>query len=480
MRLARQSLALLSMLLLPGCVPATNVAVTPAPTRRPPPPQHIVPLEVAVVRSEAGRLLVQTNRPAYVALFEIVPERGVAVVYPASVRQRNVVLSGLTWVATYWTIPASSYDRRVTSTAYQPRYVYAVASDMPLRLTDDSYDATYMRRVLGSAYWASNPYAAVRALSRQFVRPQPDEYWGEDLYAVPATTGRAPYAVARVYCPDGSVFEVREELAGRAWCPPRVRVGGGPPRVEDQPGRGGAAAPDSVLASNGKPVSRRPFDPGAGRPVYRVPEPTRMDPPRVTDAPGQGSGGDRGADKSDKARDEREKAEKEHDDNGRRAHGDPQNADPRGRGNGVGNGGSREQPAGGGDGGGGGVGQQELRQQGQPGKSDSAQQKLDRGDKPDTGVKQETKPETKPDRVESKPDKADSKPETSTSKPDPKPDVKPDSKPDQKEQPATESKAKPDEKEQAKGALESFMRRRGPKQDQKDSTSGKPKQPNDK
>ena len=59
--------------------------------------------------------------------------------------------------------------------SYDTRYVYAVASDTPLRLDDDLYDSRSMERRLGSSYWSSSPNTVVRAIEREFVRAQPDE-----------------------------------------------------------------------------------------------------------------------------------------------------------------------------------------------------------------------------------------------------------------------------------------------------------------
>src|SRR5262245_41508779 len=79
---------------LAACVPSGPYTVVQNPPPAPPPPaptRRVVPVEITVVRPDQGRLLVQTNRSAYVALFEIVPGRGVALLYPTSTRQRSVL-----------------------------------------------------------------------------------------------------------------------------------------------------------------------------------------------------------------------------------------------------------------------------------------------------------------------------------------------------------------------------------------------------
>jgi hypothetical protein len=342
----------------------------------PPPPPRVPPMEVSIVRTEEGRVLVQTSRQAYLAVFEIVPGRGVSLVYPEPVRPRNVQYTGLTWLNLSWTMRA---DYRFASS--DTRYIYAVASDTPLRLDDDDYDSRHLQRALGSTYWSSNPNATVRAIAREFVRAQPDEWWGEDMTTMPLMSSRVTIAIrlARVYCPDGNVFEVREDMVERVWCPARR---GGPRRGE----RPGAAPPDSVFGSNGRKVARR-MDPTVRTPIFRVPagnevgqqqghpvnqphnpppgyprtqpqnpqtpaptgnpqtppqnQPPQNQPPQnqpPQNPPPQTQPPQNQPPQLPPAQDPNG-GDRDHHDNGRRAHGDPQNADPRGNGNGYGNGG---------------------------------------------------------------------------------------------------------------------------------------------
>jgi hypothetical protein len=246
------------------------------------------------------------------------------------------------------------------------RYIYAIASDTPLRLDDDDFDSRHMQRALGSAYWSSSPNATVRAIAREFVRAQPDEWWGEDMTSMPLMSGRVTVAIrlARVFCPDGSVFDVRDDMVDRVWCPARR---GGPRRGE----RPGAAPPDSVFGSNGRRVARR-MDPNARTPVFRVPAGTEVgqqqgqptsqpqNPPRAGPAfprtqpqmpqtPAAGGNNNPPPQTQPPAPPQNQPPaipspdpntqDKDHHDNGRRAHGDPRDADPRGNGNGYGNGG---------------------------------------------------------------------------------------------------------------------------------------------
>jgi hypothetical protein len=361
---------------LAACGPTYVVQSTPQPApQRVPAPPPVQPLEVNIVRPDDGRLLIQTSRSAYVAVFEVIPGRGVSLVYPAPYRPRDVMLNGLTWVNVSWTMHAD-YDRRFASN--DTRYIYAVASDTPLRISDQDYDREYLQRELGGAYWSSSPNATVRAISRAFVPAQPDTWWGEDMYSMPLANPRVTVTIrlARVYCPGGVYFDVRDDLADHLWCPGRVVRGGQRPV---------AVQPDSVFGSNGRRLPRR-VDPWARTPVHRVPAGTDVGqqqgepreprnpvpfPPRTQPANPQTPGGANQPPPSQPPANQPPATQppqnqppqtqppqnqppqaqpqdpnaggKEHDDNGRRAHGDPRNADPRGNGNGYGNGG-REQP----------------------------------------------------------------------------------------------------------------------------------------
>ena len=345
MRVSRLLVAL-SVVGSAACGPTYVVQSPPGsvPQRAPEPPR-MPPMEVSIVRADENRVLIQTSRQAYIAVFEVVPGRGVSLVYPASLRPRNVQQTGLTWVNVYWTMRP---DYRFASS--DTRYIYAVASDTPLRLDDDDYDARHMQRALGAAYWSSSPNVAVRAISREFVRSQPDEWWGEDMTSMPLMSGRIATAIrlARVFCPDGSIFEVREDMVDRVWCPARR----GSPRAGERPG---AAPPDSVFSSNGRKVARR-MDPGSRTPVFRVPAGTQVgqqqgqptnqpDNPRAEPAFPRTQPQDPPVKEPPSMPSQDPNAQdKDHHDNGRRAHGDPRDADPRGNGNGYGNGGRNTPP----------------------------------------------------------------------------------------------------------------------------------------
>ena len=250
------------MLALAGCVPSTTVVRQPPPAPRPL-PTVIEPLEVDVTRPHNGKLYVQTNRPAYVAIFDIVPERGVALVYPVSARQRRFVVSGLREVPTWWepsrvTYHAAGVGARRSDPA---RYVYVLASDRPLRLTDEAFSDDYLYATLGArAYRATNPYATMRALARQFLPPVAEEAWAEDAHAMSRSYATERYRVTRVYCRDGSVYEVPSDFADRVWCGTRARsasTGPGRPYDVDLTSDERPMRPETVVGDNGRQLAVR-------------------------------------------------------------------------------------------------------------------------------------------------------------------------------------------------------------------------------
>lgn len=274
----RSRLAFLGALSLAGCtiVVQSPPAGTPALAAEP-----VVPLEITLARPVNSRLYVQTNRPAYVALFEIVPGQGVTLVQPGNATQRNVVYSGMTWVPAWWmTQRAAQMGRQQSAT--RTRYVYAVASDRPLTIPDGAFTPEGMRALIGaSAYDGSVPATTMRAL-RRFLPAVGEEYWAEDMLLLDVGTQQQQQvasATVRVYCANGTVYVVPVEVADRAYCP--MTSTGAPSRP---------SAPDSVKHDNGRRVQRRPIQPGS-RGVDRVADV----PPGLGGAnPGVGRPDDRG------------------------------------------------------------------------------------------------------------------------------------------------------------------------------------------
>ena len=157
------------------------------------------------------------NREAYVAMFEIVPGRGVTMLYPRS--SASVVASDAHYVdlavqpgrGLYYSDPfgfASS----------QPVYYYAVASAEPLHLSRLLASLSAMRRALGRIYASYRPYDVIDRLTLWVVPEQADEDWATDLFVawpvpsgVPAVLAQAnalPNPMRLIACANGRIIAV--------------------------------------------------------------------------------------------------------------------------------------------------------------------------------------------------------------------------------------------------------------------------------
>jgi hypothetical protein len=320
----RTPIVILAGSLLTACVSGTRVVYVPVPAdpapAPAPAPARTPPVAVTIARVEESRLLVSTNQPAYLAVFEIVPGHGVTLAYPTSPRQRRAALAGSHWLTvSRWSDADERYDRvsRSDRQGYSERHLYVLASERPLRLTDDAFNDDYLRTVVvGSrAMRAASPYETIAALSRRFVPPEKDEDWGEDLFTIAVSRPTVVVHVAKIYCPDGSVMYVREEMADRVTCPYYGR--------RDVPASAPPPRPDSVVASNGRPMTVPPTGPRMQPPVFRVPRPSDENPVIEQQGMRRGSPPGHPADvdggriaSSDSSRDERGRAGKDHEDNG--------------------------------------------------------------------------------------------------------------------------------------------------------------------
>jgi len=317
-------LILAGAIVFAGCSSGTRVIYLPAPSpATAPEPAPLPPVGIVLAGVSDSRVQVSTNQHAYVALFEIVPDRGVTLVYPVSRRQRQAEHAGSSWLPVSWQWSRDDDRYSVSSTGSggfgggigrpaRPtvRYVYAIASERPLRITDRALDDDYLRQVLVTRAWrTADPYEVIEKLSRHFVPAQHEEDWGEDLLEMDLVRPTRPMRTARVYCPDGSVVHVRDDIADRGWCPPATGR---------RTGRAGSPWPraDSVVASSGRPVIARRSEPRMRPPVYRIPKHERpLEGLRdVERTAATGGKGDEKDDKKGKEKEEKERKEKQNDD----------------------------------------------------------------------------------------------------------------------------------------------------------------------
>lgn len=477
MRIAIRSLAAILGLTLVACSSGiTVIRPTPAPT--PAPVVYVEPLEIDIARPHQGKVFVQTSRAAYVAIFEIVPDRGVELVYPVSPRQRGFVVAGLREVPTWWEGSRVTYHAGwSTSRAYPGRYIYAVASDEPLRIPDAAYRTGYLRDVLGSrVYQSANPYTTMRALAREFVPEVRDEEWAEDMYVLSPSYATEQYRVTRVYCRGGTMYEVPSELADRVWCPPYGRGGwNGPgrvPEVDPSGSRRPLARPDSVVGDNGRHLATRTRGANGRGPIDRVKEPpgqeNRGNGPEANDDDRPGNGPVKPRPGVGPREIPHVVPNERTDDQPPRGRGvevaDDHRAKPTGNGEGKPNGKGDAKPNGNGDAKPNGNGQGKPNGNGEAKPNGNGAAKPNGNGEPKSDSKPESKPDTRTD--------AKSDPKTE-SKPDPKSEPTPDPKAESK--PDTSGSAKP----QTSGETDAESKKGRGRPEAKDekSANGKSKQP---
>jgi hypothetical protein len=149
------------------------------------------------------------NREAYVAMFEIVPGRGVTMVYP-SYRDQSF-LSDMHYADLGVQLGRGFYFTDPFGFAsFQPRYYYAIASIAPLNLARLQSSLGATRRVLGRVYASYRPFDVIDRITELVVPMQPDEDWATDLFVdwpVPAPL-RTFAAFRHLRCANGRLLFV--------------------------------------------------------------------------------------------------------------------------------------------------------------------------------------------------------------------------------------------------------------------------------
>jgi hypothetical protein len=144
------------------------------------------PLRAYINPPEFGGLGFQVNRPAYVAMFEVVPGQGAAQVYPsigsgpmsgyATVGRAHIGTRRVAARDLY--LPAHSQSR-----LQEPRYYLLIASESPLNLEPFGSFGMGLRSSLGVHFASYNPYHTMERLAETVLPTmQYDGSWTTDLY----------------------------------------------------------------------------------------------------------------------------------------------------------------------------------------------------------------------------------------------------------------------------------------------------------
>jgi hypothetical protein len=203
MRTRALTLALVTTAALSGCATAPRVkGMEPAG----PPPLRVW-IAYPIGSSRVHPIFV--NREAHVAMFEIIPGRGVTMVYP---RSSADVFASDAFYADLTVQPGRMFYHTdpFGHASVQPRYYYAVASVAPLHLSRLLSSLGATRKVLGRMYASYRPYDVIDRLTELLVPMQADEDWATDLFVdwpVPPMP-RSVVATRLLRCANGRVIEV--------------------------------------------------------------------------------------------------------------------------------------------------------------------------------------------------------------------------------------------------------------------------------
>jgi hypothetical protein len=231
------------------------------------------PLEARILNAD-GRINIWTSRPAYVAVFEIVPGQGVGLLYPAYSEERSYVHGGM---QSLWITGSRSYYSYFLASQGasrdMPRYLYLIASETPLRLSRFVRSPGALRNSLGfNRFAAFNPYSVMEDLDALVVPTAANTQWTSDVFAIwPEQRyegGLADFDWIRVRCQDGRIIEGPSYYVFSACARPDQRQA--PPATANRPDTTSTGAGDSIRT----PTRRRPEPEGrsAGEdePVQRV------------------------------------------------------------------------------------------------------------------------------------------------------------------------------------------------------------------
>ena len=273
----RSWLAVAAAATVVACAPAGSPRVTAA-------PDPSTPLEARLFPPYYGQVALRLSKPAYVALFEVVPGRGVSLLYP----QAGAGWQGTTevWVPMRYNPQRWMYTTSAASAAYgygvagtsgyeehgvtagglaAPRYLFLVASERPLAVDQFQGDPTSMRSYLGHVSYASyEPYDVMERLAYAILPFASEESWVADVYvdwgydwgygAGPAATS-AFASYQRVRCADGSLGYARY-LTGWGFTDASCSIAGYVDPVPDGPIVGPQPDDSSVVAPPGSGRSR--------------------------------------------------------------------------------------------------------------------------------------------------------------------------------------------------------------------------------
>ncbi|HYW08787.1 MAG TPA: hypothetical protein VE913_17630, partial [Longimicrobium sp.] len=231
--------------------------------------ENVRPLHARLFEG-GGSIRVDLNRPAHVAIFEVVPGQGVALIYPRSSELSffgegsNPVIPSFASTR-FWRYDGvragrvrgrfvNGYTPTGLAGGSGPRHLVLIASERPLEVERFQRGEGTLRRALGLAsYTSMNQLRVVDDLLATVVPPQPDEAWSADVVTIwPRVTDVYERgAVLPVECRNGQFVYTPLELLNYACARvDRVTAPPAPPARGDSTG-----TPEGEVR---KPEPRRP------------------------------------------------------------------------------------------------------------------------------------------------------------------------------------------------------------------------------
>ncbi len=175
----RPSALIVASLLAGACALNPNEEIGPAPLQ---------PLDAHVWVGGNEYITFSTNRAAYVAVFEISPYDGVGLLYPQFGGQETRPVSGIGWVypgfGTHrWAYFSQTGGSLLASTYLGPHYIFMIASDHPLDISDLVARPFALRKMMGyTDFQARHPFETMDQLASMAIRDPNGSRWATDVY----------------------------------------------------------------------------------------------------------------------------------------------------------------------------------------------------------------------------------------------------------------------------------------------------------
>lgn len=152
------------------------------------------PLQAHITATTASGPLFHVNRPAYVAMFYIVPGSGVSMLYPGF---GSGSLDGRVFAGSHFASPRINNREQYIFTAglsSRPRFYFLIASDRPLNVQQFGAFGHGLQSRLGTGYHSFSAYSTMEDLARLTLPNLGNEgSWTTDMYVDwPSVISREP------------------------------------------------------------------------------------------------------------------------------------------------------------------------------------------------------------------------------------------------------------------------------------------------